>query len=343
MFRKIVKFLSLVFVIVLIDIFIISFSNQVYCKECLGSPGFLKFLKWKFSRDKPNNWPELPKKNTTPNKMLDNVEASNEISITYINHSSLLIQTANVNVITDPIWSLKAGPFGMFGPKRHSYPGVNFNDLPRIDVILISHSHYDHLDNKSINMLTNDHDPILITGLGVSRYIDYCKKEKNKCVELGWWEKKSFQQLNFNYVPAYHWSSRYLIDKNTSLWGGFVIQTPNNNNVYFAGDTGYGNGEYFKQIKEKFGNIDISILPIGAYKPQWFFSSMHTSPAEAVEISNILDSSFSIPIHYDIFMLTDDKYNEPLHDLQKAIKECSSCKSDFKILDLGGTFIYKQN
>lgn len=341
MFKKIISFFKILALILVIDFVFIIITNHTYCDSCLGSPEFYSFLKWKFSRNIPTNWPELEKKNHTPKASLPTLTSKNEIAITYINHATVLIQTEKANIITDPIWSEFAGPFGKFGSKRHAYPGINISDLPKIDFILISHSHYDHLDNPSISMLTKDHHPILLTGLGNSRYIDYCKNHPDKCIELDWWENKKFDDISINYVPSYHWSSRYLIDKNTSLWGGFVVQAPENKNIYFPGDTSFADGQYFHAIKNKFKEIYISLLPIGAYKPEWFFSNMHIGPYQAVEISKILDSKYTIPIHYDVFMLTDDEYSEPLTELEKTLSNCNNCNSEFKILGLGKTFTVK--
>lgn len=303
-----------------------------------GNPNFWKLVKWKLTREKPE-WPKLPKdKQATTKPNIPKNNNDDQIMVTYINHSTTLIQMGGKNILTDPIWSSHAGPYGILGVKRSIYPGVEMEDLPNIDFILISHSHYDHLDLPSIELLVKKHRPLIITGLGVTRYIDYCQEALENCYELKWWEnlKTTNSEVSFNFVPAYHWSSRYLFDKNTSLWGGFVIESKKDK-VYFAGDTGFSDGEIFKQIKEKYGHISLSLLPIGAYKPDWFFSSMHTSPSEAVKIFKILGSSYAIPIHYDTFELTDDKYDDPLNDLKKALKEENILASKFIILSPGKT------
>ena len=305
----------------------------------LGDPNFFDLIKWKFTREKPV-WPKLPenkpgRSNTDiPKKVFDD-----DLVVTYVNHSTMLIQTGGENILTDPIGSSHAGPFGEFGVKRSIYPGVEIDDLPEIDFILISHSHYDHLDLPTIDALTAKYKPVIITGLGVSRYIDYCQEKAGNCYELEWWENvKVFDsEVAFHFVPAYHWSSRYFIDKDTSLWGGFVISN-HSSNVYFAGDTGFSDGKIFQSIKDRYGDFRLALLPIGAYKPSWFFSSMHTSPLEAVKISKILDSNYTIPIHYDTFELTDDKYEDPLNDLKLAIEEEKVNEDKFLILEAGATW-----
>lgn len=301
-----------------------------------GEPNFLKLIKWKFTRERAV-WPELPQNNTSTEKPDFPESASkDDIVVTYINHSTMLIQLDGENILTDPIWSDYAGPFGRIGVKRSIHPGMQIDDLPKIDFILISHSHYDHLDIPTIEKLVEKHNPTIITGLGVTRYINYCKIRKGNCYELQWWENVNIYDsvVTFHFVPAYHWSSRYLIDKNTSLWGGFVISNKQNN-IYFAGDTGFGDGLIFKQIKEKFGDFKLSILPIGAYKPEWFFNSMHTTPLQSVKISKILDSDYTIPIHFDTFQLSDEKYTDPLADLKAALQAEGVEESKFNILSPG--------
>ncbi|MEK6734234.1 MAG: MBL fold metallo-hydrolase [Pseudomonadota bacterium] len=306
----------------LIIIFFLVYNKDHY-KNIGGSgaPHMLALLKWKLTREKPQ-WPELPKiKPDMPPPNIPKYLDSDDIMVTAINHSSFLIQTGDENILTDPIWSDYAGPFGKFGVKRSIYPGVDMDDLPRIDFILISHNHYDHLDVSSIEALVERFNPILIMGLGVSKNINYCQIRKGNCYELNWWEKVQVygSKNTFTFVPANHWSSRYSFDKDTSLWGGFVINN-GNDNIYFAGDTGISDDQIFKQIKEEFGNIKLSFLPIGSYKPEWFFYPMHTSPFEAMKILKLLESEYAIPMHYDVFQLSDEKYEDPLSDLAKAME-----------------------
>lgn len=301
----------------------------------VGDPPFFKLLEWKFTREKPK-WPELPK--DRPNFIKPNIPnktTGDDILVAYVNHSTLLIQIGDENILTDPVWSTYAGPFGMFGVKRSIYPGIEIDELPNIDFILISHSHYDHLDLPTLEVLTKKYEPTIITGLGVTKYIDYCQQKASRCFELEWWEnvKIADSEVKFHFVPAYHWSSRFLLDKDISLWGGFIIEKEEDR-IYFAGDTAFSDGKIFEDIKEKYGDIKLSLLPIGAYKPNWFFSSMHTSPAEAVKISKILNSKYSIPIHYDTFELSDEKYEDPLSDLKIAIDD-QKPSTEFVIMQAG--------
>ncbi len=322
-------------------LFIFLFFHGVFSHKFenigdVGDPNFLKLLKWKFTREKPV-WPSLPVNRINNAPSIPAKGQDDEIIVTYVNHSTTLIQMGEENILTDPIWSEYAGPFGKFGVKRTIYPGIYIEKLPPINIILISHSHYDHLDLPTIEKLVSKHQPIIFTGKGVTKYIDYCKK-KNRCYELEWWENVKLVEsdLLIHFVPAYHWSSRYFLDKDTTLWGGFVIENKNDK-VYFAGDTGFSDGEIFKFIREKYGSFRLALLPIGAYKPNWFFSSMHISPTEAVKIFNILDTSYAIPLHYDTFQLSDEKYEEPLNELKAEVSKENIQDYRFKPLTPGET------
>jgi len=328
------KFLKFIFVLSLLIASFIGLRHEQYHNPYKsGDPDFIDFIKWKLTRSNPA-WPKLPAQNPNQPVAINDRVYGQDLVLTYINHSTTLLQTGGKNILTDPIWSSHAGPFGKLGPERSIYPGITMQNLPPIDVILISHSHYDHLDLPSLKTLSEIHKPLLIMGLGVSRYIDYCQSTPNNCVELNWWEGKNSDGISYNFVPAYHWSSRYLLDKNTSLWGGFVI-SQKDSNIYFAGDTGFSDGKIFHEIKKKYGDFRLSLLPIGAYKPSWFFSHMHTSPAEAVEIFKILQSDYAVPIHFDTFELTDDEYTDPLKDLTAALKTNHISNEKFKVLSPG--------
>lgn len=330
------KLFRFIFIILLIILNVYTFSHPRYENISEGgSPNLFNMIRWKLTRDKPQ-WPKLPENNTTSINNIEHVVKVSEMVITYINHSSFLMQMSGVNILIDPIWSKYAGPFGKFGVERSIYPGISIEELPKIDVILISHSHYDHLDLPTIDEITKNYKPIIITGLGVSGLIGYCQTHTNLCWELNWWDNVQVANtdIKIHFVPAHHWSSRFLFDKNTTLWGGFVIQK-NQENIYFAGDTGFADGKIFKQIKDKFKKFTLSLLPIGAYKPNWFFYDMHTSPEEAVKIFKILDSKYAIPTHFDTFQLSDEKYQDPLLDLQEALSRSDVEKEKFHIMEPG--------
>ena len=185
---------------------------------------------------------------------------NNEV-IFLINHATTLIKTSNYNILTDPIWSDHASPLKFLGPKRRAASGIKFEDLTKIDIVLISHNHYDHLDSYTIKMIIKNHDPIFIIGLGVGGTLLQIGVKKEKIMELDWWEnfhhkdkvKTNDKELEISFVPAQHFSSRFFDDKNTTLWGGFTIKS-NNRIIYFAGDTGY-DSEQFSQIREKLAKL----------------------------------------------------------------------------------------
>lgn len=291
---------------------------------------FLDFLKWQLTKtNKP--WPEkIPLKLTaTPlNSITDN-----KVHITYVGHACFLIQINNTNILTDPIWSDRASPFSFIGPKRVIDPGIKFDDLPNIDIVLISHNHYDHLDLPTINRLWKKFQPKIITPLGNDTIIK--KINKNiKVTTKNWHEKVIINNnISINVEPVQHWSARGLFDKNHALWSGFLIETKSNGNIYFAGDTGYSN--YFKQTKQKFKTINLAILPIGAYKPRWFMQHAHMNPQDAIQASKDLGSPLTIPSHFDVFPLADEDYLEARITLEKNLKK--SNLNNFKILDVGQT------
>lgn len=330
------RYFSFVFIAIILVALYYNLSNTRYKNiGDFGEPDFSKLIKWKILGNK-GHWPELPKSNITEETKIPHLAQKNEIMVTYINHSTSLIQIDGKNILTDPIWSEYAGPYGKFGVKRSIYPGVEIERLPKIDVILISHSHYDHLDLPTIEELVKKHQPIIVTGLGVTRYINYCRESKNRCHELEWWGSFKLEDVNleFDFVPAYHWSSRFFFDKNVTLWGGFIIKSEKSK-IYFPGDTGFGNGDIFRMINQRYGKIKLALLPIGSYKPGWFFSSMHISPVEAVKIFQIIEADHAIPLHFDTFQLSDEGYDEPIKELNKELEHQEIEKHRFQQLKPG--------
>src|SRR5437588_11149750 len=211
-----------------------------------------------------------------------------------------------MNILTDPIWSERTSPISSVGPRRHRPPGIRFEDLPPIDLVLVSHNHYDHLDVPTLRRLSGA--PIL-TPLGNAALM---RRHGISASELDWWQTKGIATL----VPAQHFCSRGLTDRDRNLWGGFVISSPFGN-VYFAGDS--GSGEHFAQISKRFQPIRLALLPIGAYLPRWFMKPVHIDPAEAVEAHAVLGAATSVAIHFGTFHLGDDGLETPVRDLQRAI------------------------
>ena len=291
-----------------------------------------KLLRWGFNR-KPDPWPDYINEEPGPPPPQ---RVSKGVKITFVNHATFLIQIEGINILTDPVWSDRASPFTWAGPQRKRLPGINFEDLPPIDLVLLSHNHYDHLDLPTLKKLTQQHNLVIYHPLGVGLLLQ--EHQMNNLVEMDWWDKESSGPIEINCVPAQHFSSRGLGDRDATLWSGFVIKS-NIATIFFAGDTGYG--DFFQQIKDRFKPIDISLLPIGAYKPNWFMKPIHMSPAEAVQAHLDLESGLSIPIHYGTFPLADDGYETPLQDLNIALQNHSIDPQYFPVVKEGSSLDYQ--
>lgn len=302
------------------------FDGKRFYNESQRKSNFMTFLKWMANR-KPGLWAERRENNSYP-APLHRIDDKEKYRITFINHSTLLIQINGLNILTDPIWSERCSPFSFIGPKRVRAPGVSFNELPPIDVILISHNHYDHLDINTLKLLWQRDKPRIFTGLGNKALLE---KHGIKSIELDWWQSLPIsEELVLWATPAQHFSNRGLLDRNKTLWMGFLLQTKGAK-IYFAGDTGFGS--HFQKIYDRFGAIDVALLPIGAFVPEWFMHFAHISPQEAVKAAKILQARHSIGIHFGTFALADDAEEEPIHQL--ALAKAEYPDQDFNILDFG--------
>jgi L-ascorbate metabolism protein UlaG (beta-lactamase superfamily) len=240
----------------------------------------------------------------------------NGVRITFVNHSTFLIQVDGVNILTDPVWSSRVSPFTFAGPKRTRPPGIVFNDLPRIDLVLLSHNHYDHLDILTLRQIHDKYNPQFIVPLGVSAYLQ--KNNIQLVRELDWWQTQvAASSFTIECVPAQHFSGRGTLDRDKTLWCGYCIHG-RHGNIYFAGDSGY-NPDTFKEIGQR-TKPTISIIPIGAFKPEWFMSPIHCSPDEAVQIHKDLNSPMSIASHFGTFPLADDGADDPIDALTNALR-----------------------
>ncbi len=254
------------------------------------------------------------------------------VKITFVNHSTFLIQIGNLNIITDPVWSERTSPFRFAGPKRMKQPGIRFEDLPKIDYIILSHNHYDHLDIQTVKNIYKTYNCKIITPLGVKSFLD--NNHISSATDLDWWQEISLSDtLSIQSVPAQHFSGRGLNDRDATLWCGYVVKN-HQGNIYFAGDTGY-NKFTFKEIGERCAPISVALIPIGAYKPTWFMSPIHCSPAEAVQIHYDVKASQSIATHFGTFPLADDGEEEPLIDLTVALKQANLAADKFVVFKEG--------
>jgi len=224
-------------------------------------------------------------------------------AITWIGHSTFLIQMSGINIVTDPVWATRMG-----FQKRLTKPGDELSEMPEIDIVLISHGHFDHLDFASIKRLKGN--PTYYVPVGLKQ--KFIRKGHQKVNEANWWDNFECQGVKISFVPAQHWTRRMLWDTNTSHWGGWMVEGEKDQSIYFAGDTAYFDG--FKQIGEKF-NVKVALMPIGAYEPEWFMKLSHTNPEDAIKGFFDLRADTFIPMHYGTFRLADDTGPEALRKL----------------------------
>lgn len=257
------------------------------------------------------------------------------IAATFIGHASFLVQLGGIAVLLDPIWSLRCSPLSFAGPKRVRAPGQPLQALPHVDLLLVSHNHYDHLDLSTLRRVRRRWGPPAVTGLDNARHL--AKAGIRGAVELDWWQSVERDGVRVTYVPAQHFSARTLWDRNRSLWGGFVLQA-GGATVYFAGDSGYC--PHFKEIGAAFPAIDLALLPIGAYEPRWFMRQQHMDPEEAVRAHLDLGARRSIGMHFGTFQLTDEAIDAPVHALRAARARHDVPDSAFDVLAFGETRIW---
>ena len=272
--------------------------------------------------------------------------SQNSPAITWIGHASVLVQAGGLNVLTDPIFSNRASPISLIGPTRKQPPGLALADLPVVDVVLVSHNHYDHLDRPSVLEIASRSEAagkptLFIVPLGMkSWFVDLGIKNT---VELDWWDQYTHKGVEFNFTPVQHWSARSLGDRSQTLWGAYAVFAPDLH-WYFAGDTGYSRdfvdtGARFadRHTEAKGGGFDLALIPIGAYQPRWFLAEQHVDPAEAVQIHRDLGAKRSVGIHWGTFELSDESLDQPPKDLAQAARAKGLKDNDFRVMSIGQT------
>jgi L-ascorbate metabolism protein UlaG (beta-lactamase superfamily) len=250
--------------------------------------------------------------------------------VTFIGHATFLIQTPDGNLLTDPMYSQRAGPLNLLGPRRVRQPAVGFNDLPPISTVLLSHNHYDHCDLRTLRRLARRFDPIVVTALGNARLVRSAGIRRVQ--ELDWWQPAANSEVPITATPARHFSARAPWDRNRALWCGFVLQA-GERRIYFAGDTAYA--PFFCDIPQRLGRLDLALLPIGAYEPRWFMKAVHMNPDEAVQAVLDLDTPEAIGMHFGTFQLTTEGIDDPVQALEKARYEKRMSPSRFHVLEFG--------
>ncbi|MGQ0586988.1 MAG: MBL fold metallo-hydrolase [Gammaproteobacteria bacterium] len=291
--------------------------------------GLLDVIQWRLNAETAA-WPEsVPLAKTA--KPAARVEGS-ALTVTFVGHATALIQTQGLNILTDPIWSDTA-----FTVQRVTPPGIAFEDLPKIDIVLVSHSHYDHMDLPTLARLRRDHDPLFVVPLGNDELL-HGDDEQMRVQTLDWWQSVAYNdRVRVHAVPVYHWSRRYPFDRNKALWSGFVIET-GGGKVYYGGDTGLWDGAFFRQASKRLGPFRLAILPVGAYEPRWFMKDQHVNPAEAVQIHQLLGAPPTLGVHLRTFQLTDEAIDQPEIELKAALHAKRISAKRFFTLPIGGSW-----
>jgi L-ascorbate metabolism protein UlaG (beta-lactamase superfamily) len=257
-----------------------------------------------------------------------------QIAVSYVGHATFLIQANGTSVLTDPVYADRASPFQFAGPHRVRAPGIRFDDLPAISIVLLSHNHYDHCDLRALRELKHRFDPAFVTPLGNARLLRSVGIEKVE--ELDWWNAAAATSVPIRLIPAQHFSARGILDRNRALWGGFVLDLVGKR-ICFAGDSGYG--PHFAEIGRRFGPMDLALLPIGAYEPRWFMKDIHMNPEEAVQAHLDLASRQSIAMHFGVFQLTPESIDEPPARLAGALASRGLPATIFRAAAVGESVI----
>jgi L-ascorbate metabolism protein UlaG (beta-lactamase superfamily) len=295
------------------------FNGEFFYNPNHGQPrGAGSLFEWLRNRQPGpwRKWTDAAAGATPPERVSDG-----GLRVTFVGHSTVLIQMDGLNILCDPVWSKRASPVFFAGPKRHRPPGIRFDQLPTIDLVLQSHDHYDHFDVPTYRKIHRAKwSPKYAVPLGVAqRLVSKRLASSGQISELDWGGGAQItQDVRVTAVPALHFSGRGLRDRNRTLWCGYVVEGPSGA-VYFAGDTAYGT--HFRQIGERFRKIRLALIPIGAYRPQWFMGPVHISPADAVKAHEDVGAATSVGIHFGTFRLADDGETEPVTELRKALDD----------------------
>jgi L-ascorbate metabolism protein UlaG (beta-lactamase superfamily) len=297
-----------------------------------GSPpkSLGEVLRWQFGPGRQRQaWPEWapsPHADTPPPRV-----AGDRVRLSFVGHASWLIQTSGLNILVDPVWSMRASPVSWAGPRRCNDPGIAF------DAVLVSHGHYDHLDLATLSKLNAKFSPRVITPLGndvTLRSADAAIRAEafdwHGHVDIG-------NGLAVTLVPTRHWSARGLFDRNKALWASFVLETPAGK-LYVVCDSGYGEGKPFRRVAEAHGPLRLAILPIGAYEPRWFMKDQHMNPSDAVKALNDCGAAQALAHHHGTFQLTDEAIDAPVMGLHAALDEANIPRERFVALKPGQVF-----
>lgn len=295
--------------------------------------GFFKYMKMRYFSneefaDYESNAYKIPRVETGLDQIQNPPDA---LQITWIGHATILIQYKGINILTDPMFSDRASPLSFLGPKRYNPPSLKLKDLPPIHYIVISHSHYDHLDKKTVQQIGSKTK--WLVPLGLQQWFVRIGVKKEAVIEFDWWDKNKFKNVTITATPAQHWSARSLWDRNKTLWASWMLQI-GDKTIWYSGDTGY-NTYQFKDIGREFKTIDLAIISIGAYEPRWFMEEMHINPEEAVQIHQDIKSKHSIAVQWGTFQLTSEPIDDPPLKLKEALVRKGIPSKEFELLKIG--------
>lgn len=291
--------------------------------------GLLRLLRARMRRD-PATWTPWPE--YVENKPYPPPDPSTP-GITWIGHSSFLLCLPGLTLLTDPVFSERCSPVRFAGPKRVRAPGLAIEALPRIDLILLSHNHYDHMDITSLRLIRKRFPAAhIVTSLGNAAFLK--RQRLPGATELDWWENVTVHGAHITATPARHFAARTLWDRNETLWAGFMLNH-HGHKIYFAGDTGYT--KFFTEIHHRLGAPDVSLLPIGAYEPREMMATVHMNPTEAVQAFRDLRTRRAVGMHFGTFQLTSEAMDAPEKDLAVALAEAGILPEHFFTLDVGET------
>lgn len=292
------------------------------------SKSFTDLLRWRWNRTEPS-----PQHFDVIHPDPDVIANPATTQITWLGHSAFLLQVKGKNILTDPHFSKRASPLSFAGPKRIVAPPLNIDELPHIHAVVISHNHYDHLDEESLTELyerQKNAPPLFLVPLGLKE--ELLSYDITNVVEMDWWESHEYEGMTLTALPVKHWSQRTFFDRNKSLWAGWLVDIEDFR-FFHTGDSGYSDD--FRKIGEDYPGIDLATIPIGAYDPRWFMKDAHMSPKEAVQTFIDLKAGKAIGMHWGTFILTDEEMDEPPVRLAEALKEKGIEMSDFSVMGHG--------
>lgn len=297
--------------------------------------GFSSVLKWRL-QERPEKWAGELKSPFDPAKPVTRV-GGERLRITMVGHASLLIQAGQFNILTDPVWSDRVSPVRFAGPKRANEPGIRFEDLPPLDVVIVSHNHYDHLDTGTLRRIVRAQNPLIVTPLGNDRIIAKSVPGA-RIATMDWGDHLEYMPgLSLQAEPCHHWSARGTRDRRMALWAAFVLNTPAGR-IYHVGDTGFHDGINYRAAAGKYGGFRLAVLPFGAYEPRWMMRGQHQNPEEAVKGMLLSNSAYVAGHHWYTFQLTNEPHHQPKEHLEAALDAAGVARERFRPMHPGEVF-----